>query len=574
MRPTWKAVLSIILFFPAIAAAAPPTYVQSVPLTQLFPANIVGDVKPGPRKVYVITWGGDIATTLANGNAKTTQKGSFFDREGLNITLLREDDFTKQVRAYLAGETPYLRGTMGMINMAVEVASRDPRTEPICGYQHTWSTGGDAMVVRGDAIKSPKDLKGKTIALQAYGPHVDYLFRILADAGIKPNEVTLKWTKDLTDSKQDPATALREDKSVHAVMVITPDAMDLTSQGTVGTGAEKSAKGAKIMLTTKTASRIIADVYCVRRDFLEANRNEVQKFVHGLLAAEESLATLFRQKAQQTGAYGAMLKGAAAILLDKPDTAAIEGMYGDCEYVGYKGNVAFYGNPSNPRSFEKLTEEIQSAFVPLGLMVKKVPLQHARWDYKVLAAGLVNVAGVEAPKFQPERAADVVTRRLQTKTGEGELFAFEVAFAPQESVFSPTKYQESFAQVVQLASRYGGALVTIEGNTDPNEYLIKKRDSAPEVVLTRIQQAAKNLSMRRALAVKDGLIQYAKSKGITLDDTQLVAVGHGFTRSKTGMCGNDPCASKTEDEWRRNMRVEFKMINVEAESSVFTPVGK
>src|SRR3989344_3306607 len=103
MRTTWKAVLGILLFSPAIAAAAPPTYVQPVPLTQLFPTNIVGEVKPGPRKVPVITWGGDIATTFANGNAKTTQKGSIFDREGLSITLFREDDFTKQVRAYLTG---------------------------------------------------------------------------------------------------------------------------------------------------------------------------------------------------------------------------------------------------------------------------------------------------------------------------------------------------------------------------------------------------------------------------------------------------------------------------------------
>jgi hypothetical protein len=38
---------------------------------------------------------------------------------------------------------------------------------------------------------------------------------------------------------------------------------------------------------------------------------------------------------------------------------------------------------------------------------------------------------------------------------------------------------------------------------------------------------------------------------------------------KSGMCGEDPCPPKTEQEWRDNMRVEFNMIPMEAESSAF-----
>jgi hypothetical protein len=42
----------------------------------------------------IITWGGDIATILANGSAKNTAAGSIFDSQGLKFTLKREDDFT------------------------------------------------------------------------------------------------------------------------------------------------------------------------------------------------------------------------------------------------------------------------------------------------------------------------------------------------------------------------------------------------------------------------------------------------------------------------------------------------
>ena len=245
----------------AADAVAAVQYVNPVPLGKSV-ATPVGNVASGPTQVPLITWGGDIATVYANGNQATTAPNSIFGKLGLKLRLVREDVFAKQLDAYLSGRSPYLRGTLGMINMAAEAASRDPRTKPVIIYQMTWSAGGDALVV-GEGIHSVKDLRGKSIALQAFGPHVDYLTKILADAGLSTRDVTLKWVPDLTGTKNTPAAAMRA-KEVDAAMVIIPDALALTSNGTVGTGAEDSVKGARILLSTKTANRIIADVYAVR----------------------------------------------------------------------------------------------------------------------------------------------------------------------------------------------------------------------------------------------------------------------------------------------------------------------
>ena len=73
--------------------------------------------------------------------------------------MLREDSFSRQVEAYVKGDSPYLRGTLGMINLASEVLNRDPRTEPVIIYQLSWSEGGDALVV-GSNIKQAGDLRG------------------------------------------------------------------------------------------------------------------------------------------------------------------------------------------------------------------------------------------------------------------------------------------------------------------------------------------------------------------------------------------------------------------------------
>ena len=92
------------------------------------------------------------------------------------------------------------------------------------------------------------------------------------------------------------------------------------------------------------------------------------------------------------------------------------------------------------------------------------------------------------------------------------------------------------------------------------------------VVLGRTQQSAKNLSLSRSVAVRDSIVAYAKSQGISIDPSQFAVVGHGIAQPKSGMCGSEPCAPKNEQEWKSNMRVEFRIIQVEAESSVFKPL--
>jgi len=555
-----------------LLGAAAPQYVQAPSLNKVVNTPI-GNVSGGTINVPLITWGGDIATVFANGNSRTTVKGSIFNQKGLSVKLFREDDFKKQVEMYLRGDTPYLRGTMGMINLAAEVLSADPRTRPVVVYKLTDSNGGDAMVVK-SGIKTAKDLKGKTIVVQAYGPHVDYLAKILADAGLSIRDVNIKWTKDITGSDNSPAAALRNDSSAHAAMVIIPDALALTSNGTVGTGAEDSVKGARILLSTRTANRVIADVYVVRADYFQSNRAEVEKFVHGLLLAEEALKELVKNKKSQPAQYQQMISAAADVLLDSPQAIAdTEGMYADAEFAGYRGNTKFFGDKSNLRNFERITSEVQSSFIAAGYLSKRIPMDHAKWDYTALKSGLRDTIGVVAPKFDTDEVARVIDKKQkQGALKEGELFSLEVFFQPNQNSFPFESYADAFMKVVELTSTYGGAVITIEGHSDPLGYLKNKKEGASEIVLNRTRQAAKNLSLTRSNAVRDNIIAFAKKKGITIDTSQFVVVGHGIDQPKNGMCGSDPCAPKTEQEWRNNMRVEFRIIQIEAESSAFKPL--
>lgn len=564
----------LYLLASAAALAAPKgatNFVAAPPLADVVNTP-VGAVAPGPTQVPIITWGGDIATIHGNGNNKTTEKSSLFGKLGLDLRLVREDVFAKQLAAYLSGRSPYLRGTLGMVQMAAETAAKDPRTKPVVIYQMTWSAGGDALVVK-SGIKAARDLRGKTIALQAYGPHVDYLAKVLADAGLSMKDVKLKWVADLTGSANSPAAALH-DASVDAAMVIIPDAQALSSRGTVGSGAEDSVKGARILLSTKTANRIVTDVYAVRTDYLKSNRNEVENFVRGLLQAQESLKQLVDAKASRAAEYNKTLQASAQILLDSAQAVAdTEGMYQDAEFTGFAANRAFFERKDNPRGFAQLNSEIQSALGAVGLSRKSAGLEHAKWDYGSLAGNLTDTREAETPRFDAGQVASVVTRKQQQgKLSEGELFSFEVFFKPNQDSFSVEQYKDAFKQVLNLATTYGGAIITVEGHSDPMGYLKLKKDGAAPVVLSRTQQSAKNLSLSRASAVRDAVIGYGKSRGVSLDAAQFALVGHGVMQPKSGLCGADPCAPKNEQEWFNNMRVEFRIIQIEAEASVFKPL--
>ena len=319
ITPLIAAILTVA-FFSSQADAV--EYVQAPPLSQVVTVS-VGEVSASdPVQVPLITWGGDIATIYANGSNKRTQKSSVFNSKGLDLSLVRQDDFKKQVEDFVSGKSPYLRGTLGMVNQALEVLMHDPRTVPVVVYQMTESNGGDALVVK-PGIKSAKDLCGKTIAVQAYGPHVDYMTKVVTDACGSVKRVTIKWTRDLTGSFEKnastPGSAFKHDPSVNAAFVIIPDALALTTvpmvNGKPVKGAEYNVPDSQILLSTKTCDTCIADVYAVRADYFQKHRDGVEKFVHGLMLGEEALRDLVKNKKSRQQDYRKMITAAAAILL-------------------------------------------------------------------------------------------------------------------------------------------------------------------------------------------------------------------------------------------------------------------
>ncbi|MEO0911671.1 MAG: nitrate ABC transporter substrate-binding protein, partial [Pseudomonadota bacterium] len=134
----------------------------------------------------VIAWGADGVTLQANGGGFETAPGPLADA-GWSLALSLQDAFAEQLEDYLSCGSPFLRGTLGMLVAAAPVTEADPRTEQVVIFKHSWSAGDG--IVAAEGISNASDLAGKRIAVQAYGPHLDFVGRIVADAGLTLDDV-------------------------------------------------------------------------------------------------------------------------------------------------------------------------------------------------------------------------------------------------------------------------------------------------------------------------------------------------------------------------------------------------
>lgn len=509
----------------------------------------------------LIAWGADGVVAYANGGSLENGGGLLGDA-GLPLSLTVEDNFESQLSAYLSCETPYLRGTLGMLAAAAPVTEFDPRTEQVVFFKHSFSAG-DGIVVAED-IDRIGDLREKRIAIQANGPHVDFVGRILSDGGLSFDDVEIVWVEDLTGDGDTPTAAISDGRA-DAAAVILPDARFLTSGGNIGTGAEGSIRGATILISTQEAASVIGDYISVRADYFDANRSQIQQMVNILFKAEEEMRGFMADSADARQTQMASLM-ANEFLGGLPTEEGVF-LWQDAITDGWAGNANHFADTNEARRYDVLLEEVNVALRGADRLDAPANLGTAGWDFSQLAEGLSNLEVRQIAAFNPEVAAAAVQRLRRT----GQLDAntkidFEVYFEPDSTDFPLALYANDFEEILRLASTYSGAIITVEGHSDPLHFLRREQEGADNAELRAIRTSTQNLSMNRAIAVVDALASYAGDSGVRMNRDQYTVDGVGISNPQH----NPP---KTEAEWRENMRVVFRVLTVQAEATTFSPLS-
>ena len=564
-----------------------------------------------PLLIPYIIWGGESALFYANGGL-STKPNSIMASLGLNLKLVPGDDFMQQVRDYLAGKSPILRGTFRMIAQASEVIGRDPRTQGVVFGQLTWSAG-DHFVGRSD-IRKISDLKGKKIAIQKGGPHVGMLYDMLLAARLPKSELQIIWMDELT-GENSPAEKFRTDPTVSGCFVITPDMLSLVGDyHAVGDGTGGTVKNARLVVSTATLSRSIADVYACRKDYIDKNRAVVEKFFAGYLKGAEEVIRL--KKDYESGSskkYMALLQMMQDIygkaVLPTLDEDA-HGLIADCAFVGQPGNMAFFNDSTNiVTGFVGFNKNGLDMAINWGFARKRHNLISSSLNFKSPTFTNLLTTTVTTPiqrkRFKEESVrAEIETFNEEDILDDNTLISFTIQFEANQDTFSGTQYREEFDRVIELTSRFGNAAVAIKGHTDPSkvlfslvktgikrgvlkrtgtrgnyEYFMNGRpfslaDTSELIRLIQqkkfddgsdfdgpyqIMRAGLKLSEQRGEAVKQAILAYASRKSVRIEAEQIIPVGVGI---------KEPVIAKPTNsvEAAKNRRVEFALIKISSES--------
>ena len=567
----------------------------------------IGEVNAsGTIIIPAITWGGESALLAANGGLETTPD-SVYGKMGLKLKIVKQDDPIQQTKDYLSGKTPFWRGTFRMAGIAAEKMGEDPRTRGVVVGQMTWSAGDH--IVANENIRTISDLKGTTGCMQEFGPHVGLVDDVLVSANVSYDELGgLTELPDLTASPNSPAERFRKGECDWCT-VITPDMLGLTGgMQNTGSGAEGTVKGAHVLVSTYELSRSIADVFVVRADYKKAHPEFVDKFWAGFLKGCEIV--IDQKKAYESRGskeYMALLQTTQDVfgsdVLPTLEEDA-HGLISDCRFVGHPGNVAFFDDPKNPNGFKAFSESSANLAVSRGYATARTLLLPPGFDYKAIAVvgSLTKTDGTRGDRFNAEAVQKEIESFNKGALDDRTVYSFSIPFEPNQLNFPIREIEADLNKAIAMSSKFGNAVVALRAHSDPSKTLMELvRAGMKKGVLNRsggpgnwrytlngrpldigstndvvrlieagafdgvaghspreVMQAALNLSRRRAESVKGSVIAYAKDKGLVLDESQFQPIGVGI---------REPFIAKPRnfDEALQNMRVEFRLIRVDAE---------
>jgi ABC-type nitrate/sulfonate/bicarbonate transport system substrate-binding protein len=502
------------------------------PAEKLPPVKGVSAYKPledETVKFALNVWAGWAPIIRANNGFKAGKLWQAPGGKPFKVELVLIDDPVQMRDAYAAGEVHIGWATLDMLPLFVDSFAKDSRIMPRVYQQVDFSNGGDGIVVR-DTVKTVRDLAGKKLVLAQNSPSQFFALNMLVAGGLQPADVEMVFTSTAFEA----AAAFNRDKSIAGCVSWAPDIYNLAD-----------AKGNRMLVTTQTANRLIADIWFARADFAKDHPDKIEAIARGIFDAMSDLKSeTARTEVAQLMADGYTIPAADAL-----------SMLGDAHSTNWAENYQFFLNRNNPANFERIWKQAYMLYRRIGVISNNpVPFD------QVMDFSVIQKLGQE-PKYaesKDEYATSLPPRTVQQIRAENEEIltnTIVIHFFPNTAELRKKVIRRIDGKDVEepydarvdlvvdeagaLAKQFGNARIVVEGHTDSS-----MRGAVPAAMV-------KELSLERARAVKDALVEKFK-----FDDNRFAVDGLGWDR---------PADDDHPDNHALNRRVEIKVYAAEKE---------
>ncbi|PHI19607.1 hypothetical protein CEQ90_12080 [Lewinellaceae bacterium SD302] len=463
-----------------------------------------GNSNGDPIRVGVVTWGGYAGGQYFNEGFAPSAQSRFRKEYGIDVEFVLNDDVVASLNAWKNGDIDVHWYT---IDAFPTILPELKAFDPVVLFQADWSRGGDAIVVK-RGINNVADLKGKSIAVAELTPSHSFLLYLLDAGGLKPTDINIVAQPSAVEAAQ----AFKSGQ-VDAAVVWSPD--DELSV--------RAVPGAKILESTRSASNIIADVFFAKQDYVNANRDKLQKLYEGWMRGAAEI-----NSSQSAKAKAAKILGREMALSE----ADAMGMIDNVRLVTHGDNQNFFEQNSSFKGVTgaQLYRRMAGEYENLGFIDGGVP------PFRSVSFGNF-VSGAGSDLSGSEHSAEA--SRDFTPVSESEGRSKEAIATKRISINFPsgvsTLDDEAKSiideEFVPNARAFGNARIRIEGNTDN----VGGRASNVE------------LSKRRAQAVAAYL-----TKEYSMDPDRFIIIGNGPDKP---VANNSSASGKA-----LNRRTDFEIV--------------
>ncbi len=483
-------------------------------------------------KFAINVWAGWAPIVLANNGFAPGKEWTAADGSKFKVEIVLMDDPILMRDAYATGKVHIGWCTLDMMPLLLEgfVDSsgkpKDSRIMPRIFQQVDWSFGGDGIVVRNN-IKTVKDLRGKKFVLAENSPSEYFVLNMLVNGGVQPSEVQFVYTNTAFEA----AAAFNSDKSIAACASWAPDIYNLSE-----------APGNRMLVTTATANKLIADNWFARADFAKDNPGIIEGLVTGIFDGMIELESgdEAKQKAAELLAVGYNLPVSDA-----------KSMLADAHNTNYAENRQFFLNQNNPTNFQRV---LNNAYY-IYRSQRKVTHQPVPFDQLMDYSVIQKLAEVDRFKNQTDTyKAQFVPKTTTQVQGMEEILTNTIVinFPPNEfrifidadgntvpldnttTQLFDTNARNVLKEISTMIGQFGTARVIIKGHADSS--MRGKGTSASDV---------RELSRLRGESLKECLVNLYE-----IDPNQINVEGYGWDR---------PADPSDPNNHARNRRVEISI---------------
>ncbi len=462
--------------------------------------NTGGDDKSDVIRIGVVDWVGYAAGQYFNEAFEANAESRFYRDYGIKVDFKVINDPEVSLAAWKNGDIDLHWYTLDAFPTIYEgIADYDP----VVVFQADWSRGGDAIVAR-RGINNVADLKGKKVAVTERTPSHSFLLWLLDAGGLNQKDIEIVPTSDAIQ-----AGDLFKSQRVDAAVTWSP-----TDEECV-----RTVPGARILESTRSASHIIADIFFAKRDYVNANRDKLQKLYEGWMqgAAEIASNEANRAKAKKILAEG---------LGYTPNDILLQ----NARHTTHGDNLNFFGLNADYKGVtaDALYRRMTDTYTELGYIKGRVP----SWR-QIAYPNLVQRATLNGSEHAAE-ASKEFTPIADNEASKKEAIATKrvsISFRTGEHQLDENAKYIIDREFVDIAKAFTNSRIRIEGNTDN--------------VGGRASNVA--LSKKRANSVRDYLV-----KEHSMNPNRFIVIGNGPDK---------PVADNSTPKGRAdNRRTDFELV--------------